>query len=144
MKAKIPRIVIAGTGSGCGKTTVTCAVLQALVNRGLNPCAFKCGPDYIDPMFHSRIIGAESANLDSFFFDENTLKYLLAENAKGCDVSIIEGVMGFYDGMAMTSGKASTCEISRITQSPVLLVIDAKGASASILAVIHGFLTFFP
>ena len=144
MKAKTPRIVIAGTGSGCGKTTVTCAVLQALVNRGLNPCAFKCGPDYIDPMFHSRIIGAESANLDSFFFDENTLKYLLAENAKDCDVCIIEGVMGFYDGMDMTSGKASTYEISLITQSPVLLVIDAKGASASILAVIHGFLTFFP
>ena len=144
MNAKIPRIIIGGTGSGCGKTTVTCAILQALVKRGLKTGAFKCGPDYIDPMFHSRIIGAEISNLDSFFFDENTLKYLLAENAKDCDVSVIEGVMGFYDGMDMSSGKASTYEISRITDSPVLLVVDAKGASRSVLAVIHGFLTFMP
>ena len=69
MEQKLPRLVIAGTNSGCGKTTVTCAVLQALVNRGLSVAAAKCGPDYIDPMFHSRIIGAKSANLDPFFFD---------------------------------------------------------------------------
>ena len=72
MEQKLPRLVIAGTNSGCGKTTVTCAVLQALVNRGLSVAAAKCGPDYIDPMFHSRIIGAKSANLDPFFFDEPT------------------------------------------------------------------------
>lgn len=74
MEYIIPRIVLAGTNSGCGKTTVTCAVLQALVNRKLKVGAFKCGPDYIDPMFHSRIIGARSSNLDLFFFQENTLK----------------------------------------------------------------------
>lgn len=144
MNTKIPRIVIAGTGSGCGKTTITCAILQALVNRKLCVSAQKCGPDYIDSMFHCRIIGAKCSNLDSFFFDENTLKYLLQKNSKDCDVSVIEGVMGFYDGISMSSVKASTHEIAIITKSPVLLVVDAKGASRSVLAVIHGFLSFFP
>lgn len=144
MKSIIPRAVIAGTGSGSGKTTVSCAILQALVNRGLNACSFKCGPDYIDPMFHSEAIGARGTNLDSFFFDDNTLKLLLTENACGADVSIIEGVMGFYDGIGTDSGKASTFEVSQITDSPVVLVVDARGAARSILAVIHGFLTFAP
>ena len=82
MEQKVPRLVLAGTNSGCGKTTVTCAVLQALVSRGLRVGAAKCGPDYIDPMFHSRIIGAKSSNLDAFFFDPDTLRYLLARNAR--------------------------------------------------------------
>lgn len=142
MKNAIPRIVIAGTNSGCGKTTVSCAILQALANRGLKVGAFKCGPDYIDTMYHSEIIKA--VNLDSFFFSENTLKYLLAENGAECDISIIEGVMGFYDGMSMSEPKASTYEISQITESPVVLVIGAKGAALSILATIHGFLNFYP
>ena len=85
MQQNLPRLILAGTNSGCGKTTVTCAVLQALVNRGLSVAAAKCGPDYIDPMFHSRIIGAKSSNLDPFFFDENTLRFLLAQNASGCE-----------------------------------------------------------
>ena len=89
MEQPVPRVLLAGASSGCGKTTVTCAVLQALVNRGLRVGAFKCGPDYIDPMFHSRIIGAKSANLDLFFFDENTANCLLARNSRGCDVSVI-------------------------------------------------------
>lgn len=144
MNKKAPRIVIAGTGSGCGKTTVSCAVLQALVNRGLKVSAFKCGPDYIDTMFHSRIIGTKASNLDSFFFDDNTLKYLLIKNSQGCDISVIEGVMGFYDGMSMDMYRGSTYEVSKITKSPVLLVVDAKGAALSVLAVIHGFLNFLP
>ena len=76
MNTQVPRFLLAGTNSGCGKTTVTCAVLQALTDRGLSTGAFKCGPDYIDPMFHSRIIGARSANLDPFFFDRNALQFL--------------------------------------------------------------------
>ena len=119
MKQKVPRLVLAGTNSGCGKTTVTCAVLQALVSRGLRVGAAKCGPDYIDPMFHSRIIGAKSSNLDAFFFDPDTLRYLLARNARGCDVTVIEGVMGYYDGLGLTSTRASTYEVARETQSPV-------------------------
>ncbi len=144
MKQTVQRIVLAGTNSGCGKTTVSCAVLQALVNRGLKVGAFKCGPDYIDPMFHSKIIGAKSANLDSFFFSENTLKYLLAKNAADRDINLIEGVMGFYDGMSMSDPKASTYEIAKNTDSPVVLVVGAKGASLSVLAMIQGFLSFYP
>lgn len=144
MMHSIPRLVLAGTNSGCGKTTVTCAVLQAFVNRGLKVGAFKCGPDYIDPMFHSRIIGAKSANLDPFFFDQNTLQYLLAKNGADRDVSIVEGVMGFYDGMSMSSTRASTYEVSQLTESPVVLVVGARGAALSVLAVIQGFLNFCP
>ena len=91
MTAQLPRLVLAGTNSGCGKTTVTCAILQALVNRGCSVAAAKCGPDYIDPMFHSRIIGAKSSNLDPFFFDDNILRCLLAENSRGCELAVIEG-----------------------------------------------------
>ena len=88
MKTTIPRILLAGTNSGCGKTTVTCAVLQALVNRGLQVGAFKCGPDYIDPMLHSRIIGAKSANQDCYFFDDNTMRFLLTKNANHRDIML--------------------------------------------------------
>lgn len=144
MKQKVPRLVLAGTNSGCGKTTVTCAVLQALVSRGLRVGAAKCGPDYIDPMFHSRIIGAKSSNLDAFFFDPDTLRYLLARNARGCDVTVIEGVMGYYDGLGLTSTRASTYEVARETQSPVVLVVNARGAALSVLAAVEGFLHFAP
>ena len=144
MQTHIPRLLLAGTNSGCGKTTTVCALLQALVNRNLKTGAFKCGPDYIDPMFHSRIIGAKSANLDLHFFTPNTLNYLLAKNAADRDISVIEGVMGFYDGAGLTSTKGSTYEVARVTDSPVVLVVGAKGASLSILATIQGFLDFYP
>ena len=144
MQNELPRIMIAGSGSGCGKTTVTCAILKALSASGLQVGAYKCGPDYIDPMFHSRILHAPSTNLDSFFFDENTLRALLTKNAAGKDISIIEGVMGYYDGLGLTSGKASSAEIAQITQTPVILVLNAKGAALSLLAVIRGFLSFVP
>ena len=144
MEQKLPRLVIAGTNSGCGKTTVTCAVLQALVNRGLSVAAAKCGPDYIDPMFHSRIIGAKSANLDPFFFDEATLRYLLAQNAAGCAVTIIEGVMGYYDGLGLTTTRASNWETAQKTASPTILVVNARGAALSVLAAVQGFLQFQP
>ena len=144
MEQKVPRLVLAGTNSGCGKTTVTCAVLQALVSRGLRVGAAKCGPDYIDPMFHSRIIGAKSSNLDAFFFDPDTLRYLLARNARGCDVTVIEGVMGYYDGLGLTSTRASTYEVARETSSPVVLVVNARGAALSVLAAVEGFLHFAP
>ena len=138
------RIMISGVSSGCGKTTVVCAVLQALVNRGLKTGAIKCGPDYIDPMFHSRIIGAKSANLDLHFFSENTLRFLLAKNAAGCDVSVIEGAMGFYDGAGLTTWKTSAYELALVTKTPVVLVVNARGAALSVLAVIEGFLRFRP
>ena len=142
MEQKVSRVMLAGASSGCGKTTVTCAVLQALADRRLRVGAFKCGPDYIDPMFHSRIIGAKSANLDLFFFQENTLRYLLAKNSRDRDVSVIEGVMGYYDGAGLTSARASSWETARAAGAPVVLVVSAKGAALSTLAVIQGFLDF--
>lgn len=139
-----PRLLLAGVSSGCGKTTVMCAVLQALVNRGLRVGAFKCGPDYIDPMFHSRIIGAKSANLDLHFFPENTARFLLARNAADRDISVIEGVMGYYDGAGFSSEAASSYRVAQVTASPAVLVVNARGASLSVLAVIQGFLRFRP
>lgn len=144
MERSVPRLLLAGTNSGCGKTTVTCALLQALVNRGLRVGAFKCGPDYIDPMFHSRIIGTKSANLDLFFFDRNTANYLLARAGEDCDISVVEGVMGYYDGMTMDSDRASSYDVARTTGTPTVLVVNARGAARSVLATIHGFLTFAP
>ena len=142
MEQKVPRLVLAGTNSGCGKTTVTCAVLQALVARGLRVGAAKCGPDYIDPMFHSRVIGAKSSNLDPFFFDPDTMRYLLAHNGQDCDITVIEGVMGYYDGLGLTSTRASTYETARETESPVVLVVNARGAALSVVAAVQGFLDF--
>ena len=88
MRTDVNRIMLAGTGSGCGKTTVTCGLLQALKDRGVTAASFKCGPDYIDPMFHSEILGTKSRNLDLFLCGENTVKYLLSENAKDADLAV--------------------------------------------------------
>ncbi len=131
------RIMIAGTGSGCGKTTVTCALLQAMKDRGLEVSSFKCGPDYIDPMFHKKIIGITSHNLDSMFCDKNTINYLLKKYS--AEYSVIEGVMGYYDGVG---DNYSSCNIALDTKTPTVIVVDCKGMSRSIGAVITGFLTF--
>ena len=130
------RIMLAGTHSGCGKTTVTCALLQALKNRSLNVSSFKCGPDYIDPMFHKTVIDTSAYNLDSFLMNEDTINYLLQKNSR--DISVIEGVMGFYDGLGF-SDKGSTFELSEITETPVILVADCRGKSLSAIAEIKGF-----
>lgn len=129
------RFLIAGTGSGCGKTTVTCAVLQALVNRGIRAAAFKCGPDYIDPMFHRTVIGADAHNLDPFFCGRDALCSLL--DTYGGEVSVIEGVMGFYD-----SGQTSAHAVSELTETPVILVLNCRGMSDSLGAVMLGFLRY--
>ena len=131
------RFIIAGTKSGCGKTTVTCAVLAALRRRGMSPAAFKCGPDYIDPMFHRRAIGVSSHNLDSFFCGRDILLHILERYGAGHDVSVIEGVMGFYDG---TSGSAWS--VSELTETPAVIVIDCRGMSDSLGAVMSGFLGY--
>ena len=133
------RIIIAGTGSGCGKTTVSCALLAALKARGNHVSAFKCGPDYIDPMFHSEVIGVPSHNLDSFFCDDDTLKYLLHENSKDADISVVEGVMGFYDG---ADGRGSAYSVSQLTDTGAVITIDCRGMSDSIGAVMKGFLEY--
>lgn len=141
METKIlPRILIGAPGSGSGKTTVVCGILQALINKGLNIVSFKCGPDYIDPMFHKKALGLESRNLDLFFNDKTTINYLLAKNSQMADLAVIEGVMGYYDGLAGKSYDASSYDLARATKTPTVLVLDCKGKSVSILAEIKGFI----
>ena len=131
------RVLIAGTGSGCGKTTVTCAVLSALHQRGVKVSAFKCGPDYIDPMFYREILGTPAHNLDSFFCGQDQLCDLLEAGTQDAEIAVIEGVMGFYDG-----AEGSAYHISELTETPVILVINARGMKESIGAVMQGFLQY--
>ena len=137
-----PRLVFAAPSSGSGKTTITCGVLQALKNRGKRLFSFKCGPDFIDPMFQEQILGVRSGTLDLFFSDEETLRRLYAENAAGAELAVIEGVMGFYDGLSPTSDRASTWQIAKTLRAPVILIINARGQSLSALAELEGFLRF--
>ena len=137
MKKELPRILIAGTNSGCGKTTFVSGLLTALKRREKDLRAFKCGPDYIDPMFHASALGVPCRNLDLQFFDENTLRFSLAKN--GGSLSVIEGVMGYYDGVGMTT-RASSYAVAMASDTPAVLVVDARGAAHSVLAVIGGFL----
>ena len=138
----IPGILFTAPASGSGKTTVVCGILQALINRGYRPVSFKCGPDYIDPMFHSQVLGTPSVNLDSFFAGEDTLKYLYARHAAEGDFAVLEGVMGYYDGLGGTSTRASAYDIARITGLPSVLIVDCRGMSLSIGAVISGYVNF--
>lgn len=140
-KTTAPRLLIAGTSSGSGKTTITCGILQALKNRGLDVASFKCGPDYIDPMFHEKVIDTKSNNLDPFFMDENTLKKIFIKYS-GNDLSIIEGVMGYFDGTGDDGLHASTYEVATYLDAPTILIINGKGMSTSILPIIKGFVEY--
>ncbi len=140
-EVKVPRFMISAPGSGSGKTTIVCGLLKALMDKGLQVAAFKSGPDYIDPMFHSRVIGAKSRNLDLFMLGEQTAKYLVAKNTKNADVAVFEGAMGFYDGMGKTT-EASAYELAVTCDTPVVLVVNGKGAALSIAATIKGFKDF--
>ncbi len=141
-KATVNRIMIAAPKSGSGKTMVTCALIRALVKRGLKVCARKCGPDYIDPMFHRNALGVETGNLDPYFNDAGILRYLLASGCKHNDMTVIEGVMGYYDGLGGVSSVASTYDAARGTDTPVILVVDAKGMSVTLSAIIKGLLDY--
>ena len=139
---KIPRILLAAGSSGSGKTLITCGLLEALVERGLKTASFKCGPDYIDPMFHSRVIGTKSRNLDTFFTGSEVTKYLLTRNARDCEIAVMEGVMGFYDGVAGTTTTASAYDLAKVTDTPVILIVNSRGMSVSLAAYVKGFLEY--
>ncbi|MEG0919024.1 MAG: cobyrinate a,c-diamide synthase [Anaerovoracaceae bacterium] len=141
-KFNVPRVLITATGSGGGKTTVTCGILKALKNKGLEVDSFKCGPDYIDPMFHSKILEIPSRNLDLFFSSENVVKYILEKNTVSADIVLMEGVMGYYDGIGAITSDAGAYDLSVKTKTPSVLIIDCKGKSVSILAEIKGFVTY--
>lgn len=134
------RLLLCAPASGCGKTTVTCALLQALVNRNVQTVAFKSGPDYIDPMFHSEIIGTPSRNLDLFLMGEAGVLASLYENGRD-RVSVLEGAMGYYDGIAM-GFDASAYDLARKTKTPAVLIVDARGSALSTAALAAGFRDF--
>jgi len=138
----IPRIMIAAPASGSGKTSVACALLQALKAQKKKVTACKCGPDYIDPMFHKEVLGIDSENLDLFFNQESVLKELFIRHSKESDITVCEGVMGYYDGMHFGTVKASTYEMSRVLEIPVILVLPCKGMTTTILAQLKGILEF--
>ena len=143
----IPRLMIAAPGSGSGKTLITCGLLRLLQRQNLHPAAFKCGPDYIDPMFHRQVLGIPSRNLDTFFSpadSENTANTAPAVMARAvvknkADIAVIEGVMGYFDGTGASGMEASSCDLARQTHTPVILVLNAKGMSRSAVPLLRGF-----
>ena len=137
-----PRLLFAAPASGSGKTTVVCGLLRALKNRGKKVRAFKCGPDFIDPLFHETVVGVPSGTLDLFFSDQDQLKRLYCRHAAGADLCLIEGVMGYYDGLGAATDRASSYAVARALDAPVVLVVDGRGQSLSALATLEGFLRF--
>lgn len=138
MRKKVSRIIISALGSGSGKTSFTMGLIRLLVNKGVVLSSYKCGPDYIDTMFHTKALNVTCRNIDLFLSDKNTVKNIIAESD---NLAIIEGVMGFYDGIAFTD-ECSTYHISMVTSSPVILVIDAKGKANTITALIKGIVDY--
>lgn len=138
---KIPRIVLAGTSSGVGKTSITCGLIYALKKKGFSIQPFKVGPDYIDPSYLSSISGSKAFNLDVWMMGKNQLLQSFIENSKS-DISVIEGVMGYYDGFSGNSNFASTHHVAELTKSPVILILDASKTARSIAATAFGFQKF--
>lgn len=134
--------MIAGTGSGSGKTSLVCGLISAFGMAGKSVVSFKCGPDFVDPIFHKNSLGIDSYNLDTFLSGDSGVSSLLSEKSECADISIIEGVMGFYDGVMSDNFEGSSCYISNLTKTPVILVVNCKGKSLSIVAEIKGFLDF--
>lgn len=134
--------MIAAPKSGSGKTMITCALLQLLKASGKNVLSYKCGPDYIDPMFHKKVLGVPSKNLDTFFTDEKTTVQLFLDERADGDFAVLEGVMGLYDGLGGIYEQGSSYHLAKVTQTPIILVVDAKGMGKSVLALIAGFLQY--
>ena len=136
------QFLLAAPRSGSGKTTMTCALLMALKRRGCAPCAFKSGPDYIDPMFHRAVLGVESRSLDLFFSAPETVRALYARGAAGHGAAVCEGAMGFYDGLGGVSDRASAWHLADTLGLPVLLVVEPKGQSLTLAAELNGLKNF--
>lgn len=136
------QFLLAAPRSGSGKTTMTCALLMALKRRGCAPCAFKSGPDYIDPMFHRAVLGVESRNLDLYFSAPETVRTLYAKGAVGHGAAVCEGAMGFYDGLGGVSDRASAWHLADTLDLPVLLVVEPKGQSLTLAAELKGLNSF--
>lgn len=142
IQVNTPRVMFAAMRSGSGKTTVTCGVLAALKKENIRIQAYKCGPDYIDPMFHRTVLGIDTGNLDTFFADADAIGRILARDTKDAELIVMEGVMGYYDGVGGTTTIASSYELSKVTKTPVILIVDAKGASVTLAATIRGIMEY--
>lgn len=139
---QIKRVMIAAPKSGSGKTVVTCALLKALKDGGQQAASYKCGPDYIDPMFHEKVIGVPAKNLDTFFTGEEETRMLFLNSAGDKDFAVLEGVMGLYDGLGGVREEGSSYHLARVTKTPVVLVVDAKGMGRSVISLLAGFLAY--
>ena len=140
----IPRVVIAGTSSGAGKTSVACGLIGALRERGLRVQGFKVGPDYIDPTHHALASGRPGRNLDAFLSGPELVGPLFRHGSGDADIAVIEGVMGLFDGASGRGELASTAHVAKLLRAPVLLVVDAASMARSAAAVVHGFRSFDP
>lgn len=135
----VPRLVIAAPSSGCGKTTVATGLMAAFAARGLAVSPHKVGPDYIDPGYHALATGRVGRNLDAYLCGPELVAPLFGHGARGCDLAVVEGVMGLYDGAAGQGELASTAQVSKLLRAPVVLVVDASSQSRSVAALVHGF-----
>lgn len=136
-----PRLVIGGTNSGVGKTTITLGLMAAFRKRGLTVQGFKTGPDYIDPTYHTAVTGRPSRNLDTWMASPDVMREVFARGSRDADVSVIEGVMGFYDGKDPRSNRGSTAEIAQLLKAPALLIVDISALARSAAAIVKGFMT---
>ena len=139
---KTPGVMIAAVKSGSGKTTITCAFLKQLLCREKYPVSFKCGPDYIDPMFHEQVLKIPSKNLDTFFSDAPQIQALYEMELPGHDIAVLEGVMGLYDGLGGIREEGSSYHLAATLDVPVILVVDAHGMGKSVIPLIAGFLQY--
>ncbi|MEU6415894.1 cobyrinate a,c-diamide synthase [Streptomyces spiralis] len=140
----VPRLVVAAPASGSGKTTVATGLMAALAGRGLSVSPHKVGPDYIDPGYHALATGRAGRNLDAYLCGPELVGPLFLHGARGCDIAVVEGVMGLYDGAAGEGELASTAQVAKLLRAPVVLVVDASSQSRSVAALVHGFVTWDP
>ncbi|MFJ5994648.1 cobyrinate a,c-diamide synthase [Streptomyces sp. NPDC092370] len=144
MSGSVPRLVIAAPSSGSGKTTVATGLMAAFAARGLAVSPHKVGPDYIDPGYHALATGRVGRNLDAYLCGPELVGPLFLHGARGCDIAVVEGVMGLYDGAAGEGELASTAHVAKLLRAPVVLVVDASSQSRSVAALVHGFASWDP
>ncbi|MET9257019.1 cobyrinate a,c-diamide synthase [Streptomyces sp. NPDC003717] len=144
MSAPVPRLVVAAPASGSGKTTVATGLMAAFAARGLAVSPHKVGPDYIDPGYHALATGRPGRNLDAYLCGPDLVGPLFRHGSRGCDIAVVEGVMGLYDGVSGQGELASTAHVAKLLRAPVVLVVDASSQSRSVAALVHGFVSWDP